>query len=286
MRQLAFVILCLAFAGAAQPAAPTASAYAFPHIPDSISGEADRTMFLIRHFWDASPAEAIAEPAVFETFLYATSKADSITRREVLTDLLDRSAVNPDVFHILTYLIDWHIGSPDGAFWDDEVYIHLMKHIVDSDLPDEYKLAPKWKIELLERNSVGTTAPDFRYIDRCGRPHEFYSEKSPCILVFADSGCTTCQTELRQYAPDLVPAVEAGWKLIVVYLNGEIPQYASAISAITPVADTDNAILANDLYVVRRLPSVYFINTDKQILARELKLHDTLYELNRLTSTQ
>ena len=264
MVRIRYILIAMMFCVGIHSSAAKQGEYVFPAVPDSIAGASDRAIYAVEHFWDNSTPEAMMEAKVMETFFYALGKVPESVRLRAITDLLDRNCRDLDRFSQIAWFVDTFIGTPDSIYRDDDLYVAAQRHIVCSSIPEEYKIAPRWRIELLSKNKVGDDATDLVFRDVSGQLLSLYGQSFPCVLIFADSGCEQC----RQ----------------VVYLDGTIPGDAVDAKNSVPVADIDNNILENDLYVVRRLPSAYLIDSHKKIVAKEVKLQE-LYRMIMTTNS-
>lgn len=284
MVRIRYILIAMMFCVGIHSSAAKQGEYVFPAVPDSIAGASDRAIYAVEHFWDNSTPEAMMEAKVMETFFYALGKVPESVRLRAITDLLDRNCRDLDRFSQIAWFVDTFIGTPDSIYRDDDLYVAAQRHIVCSSIPEEYKITPRWRIELLSKNKVGDDATDLVFRDVSGQLLSLYGQSFPCVLIFADSGCEQCRQEQELYAPDLLKIRQSGWNIIVVYLDGTIPGDAVDAKNSVPVADIDNNILENDLYVVRRLPSAYLIDSHKKIVAKEVKLQE-LYRMIMTTNS-
>lgn len=248
--------------------------FVFPAIPDSITDSGKRAEYVVCHFWDNALDADYTDAVVMETFFYALGKISQKERIIAVNNLIDSCIADLDRLSVVASFVDFHLGEPESPYRNDSLYLQSQRHIVDSEVPEEYKLAPRHRIELLTKNPLGAVAPDFTFRQKDGRIMRFAQVQMPCALVFAASECGRCRDELIKYSPDLHSLRLNGWTVLTVYLDGKIPPYTSDFSDIEVVADIGNNILENDIYVARRLPSVYLIDMDRKILEKELLLKD------------
>ena len=248
--------------------------YRFPIIPDSISDPDSRATYVVSHFWDNAETEAMTDAHVLETFFYALGKVPKNVRINAVNYLIDKCIGDTDRLSTVAWYIDFHLGSPESIYRDDTLYLQAQRHIVESPFPDEYKIAPRNRIELLSKNGKGEPAPDFTFTDGEGHQRNLSDIPMPCMLIFADSECGRCCQEQKRLRDELLELRNNGWNIITVYLDGIIPEYARDLPETESVPDTFGHILEDDLYVVRRLPSVYLIDRNKRILEKEINLNE------------
>lgn len=228
--------------------------------------------------WENSPLEAMMEPLAMEVFFYTLSKVPFETRCEAVYNVLDINITDLNRFSLIGQYLDLFIGSPDSDYWDDELYLASQRHIIHSAVPDEYKVTPKWRIELFSKTTIGNEAPNIPLKDYNGNITDLYSQHMPCLLIFANSDCEACQRELTRYNEELQALCKTEWNTVTVYLDGTIPSYANSAS----FADIDNNIIDNDIYVAGRLPSVYILDRRKKIVARDISLQDALDKITTI----
>ena len=275
-RIVLFLLSVMVYWGSANATSPVHHEYQFPVIPDSIVVPAERAAFLVRHFWSNSPIEAMVELQTMQTFFYALSKVPYTIKKEAVAITIDKASTDVDILSVVAYYIDCFIGSPESEYCDDELYLESQRLIISSPVPDEYKIAPRWRVGLLSKNPIGSKAPNVPFYDTDGNASDLYSQVMPCVVVFANSECLQCHEELTQFSAELGQMRQLGWNVIVVYLDGIIPVYAVEAKSVLLYADVDNYILENDVYVVRRLPSVYLLDSEIRILVNELRLRDVV----------
>lgn len=272
-----FIMLCLCVG---RIDAEIKTVYRFPVVPDSIIDMDGRVSYIVTHFWDDSPLEAMREPQTMETFFYAFSKTSQEVKRTAIRNLIDKCVVDTDLYSEVGYYMDFFIGTPESEYWDDDSYLYSQRYIVESPLPDEYKVAPRWRVDIISRTAIGTMAPDIPLRDSKGNMSSLYEQKMPCVIIFADSGCDRCRHEQIGHYDEMKRIGQFGWNIITVYLDGVIPSYADGPDNPSfSFMDVDRNILDNDIYMIRRLPSAYLLDNGKRIVAREIKIEDILSKI-------
>jgi len=276
LRNLSLVIM-ICFLGGYMAAKKT-NHYTYPAIPDSVSAPEDRLNYLATHFWENANEHDIYEPHVMESYFYVLSKAGPDIQKSAIKSLLESSFSNSDRFSTIAFYVDFFIGTPDSEYWNDDLYLYSQQCIIESSLSEEYKIAPQWRINLLSKNAIGSIGSDIHLSDINGHETLLSKLKLPCAVIFANSDCEQCKDEQIAHSADIDKIVNSGWNVVTIYINNIIPPYASELHS-TPYANTDNSIAEDNLYVVRRLPSVYLFDKDFKIIGRELKLQNLLHEV-------
>lgn len=272
MRKTLFVLISVLCWGGICVSTPAQTQYRFPTVPDTITDSKERTEYVVKHFWENSPSETCLEPQTMETYFYALTKVTFKVRCESVFKLIDDNICNLDRLSVIGFYLDSFVGNPESDYWDDDLYLASQHYIVNCSIPEEYKITPKWRIELFSKTAIGKDAPNVVLKDIYGNTTDLYHQKMPCLLIFANSECERCKNEQSLYSTEIKEAHKMGWNTITVYLDGVIPPHAST----SAFADIDNHIIDDNVYVVRRLPSVYLIDSNKKIVARELKLSDAI----------
>lgn len=257
----------------------SSSTFQFPVIPDSITDRQERLEYVADHFWDNSTNNELLNYPNLETYFFTLSHIEKTKKLHLLNKFVSQCMTDTATYPVISYAVDFLLGSPDSEYWDDTAYLYVQNLILESNLPEEYKIAPRWRIDLLSKNAVGDLAPSTELIDSEGKIIEIRKLKMPCILIFADSDCNRCEEELSASQNILLELHNSGWNIAVVYLDGIIPQYTFKFNIFAPYSDTEQRILENDIYVARRLPCAYVLDSEARILARELKLLDIKNEI-------
>lgn len=262
----------------------TNPAYKYPAIPDSIISVSDRQSYLALHYWDYAEEKDFYEPTIAESFFYILSKTSSEPKEAALKHALELSYHDYNRLSMVTFYIDFFIGTPESEYWDDELYLFSQKCIIESNVPEDFKIAPQWRIEVLSKNPLGSIGPDMQLADEQGTVTFLSKLKMPCAVIFASSDCERCKEEQELFASNIEEIRIKGWNVITVYSGDNIPTYASSINSV-PYLDIGKCIEKNDLYIVRRYPSVYLFDKDFKIVGKELKLQDILNHKSHTLTT-
>lgn len=259
----------------------SSNTFQFPIVPDSIVNRQERLEYVAKHFWDNSTNNELLSYPNLETYFYTLSHIENTKKLNLLNEFVNKYMTDTISYPVISYAIDFLLGSPDSEYWDDNAYLHVQNLIIESELPEDFKIASRWRIGLLSKNAVGELAPDVELCDSIGRITEITELRMPCILIFADSDCNRCEDELIASQDILSQLYDRGWNIAVVYLDGIIPQYAIKLNFLMPYSDAKQRILGNDIYVARRLPCAYILDSDARILAKEIKLMNINSEITK-----
>lgn len=264
----------------ADDSALTSFGYRFPVVPDSITHPKERAEYLARHFWDTVALKDYDNPVSFNTFLYVVSLTSPEVQKECIDAFLDETFADLDLYSKIAYYLDITIGNAESGLRNDSLYLHAQKHIVGSNLPPEYKTAPVWRISLFEKNKQGSIAKALTLPDETGKEFNLLDLPKPLVVAFAGSECSNCKLELPLLTDRLQDLEANNWTTVIIYVDGKKPGYELPENCYV-LYDKDKKILDDDLYLIRRLPSLYVIGDENIILKSECTIEDFLKEFIR-----
>lgn len=243
--------------------------YPLPSVPSEITEPHARASVICARFWDNALFPAGVPDSVtpaleqaMANFIAIASMADtpdSVSvgiRRMIEKGGLDRSM----------NLAEHYLYDPNSPLRSEETFLLFLNE------------APQWeRTEMLRdqvmKNRVGTRAADFPYVDAKGRKgtlNGFVKAHGETFVYFFDSECDVCKA--------LIPtAAEAAGERAVLAVCPEVnaTKFDEALSLFpadwTVVRDLGE-IDANDLYIFPALPSVYLLDSDLTVQAKDLPL--------------
>lgn len=256
----------------------TSFGYRFPDVPDSIKQPKERAEYLACHFWDNVALKDYENLVSVNTFLYVVNLITPEQQDRCLAKFLTESFTDLDLYSKIAYYLDITIGDAESDLRNDRLYLYAQKFITDSSLPLEYKIAPAWRISLFEKNMQGAQATDLKLSDESGNEVNLLDLPKPLIVVFASSECSRCKKELPNFVFRFNELESSNWNIAIIYVDGKKPEYTLPKNCYV-LFDTDKSIIEDDLYLIRRLPSLYLIDEDNIIIKSELTVDDLLKKL-------
>lgn len=273
-RILLIVVLVAGFF--TRPAAD--AAITLPNIPDSLTSAQQRAEYLLHHFRDNIPDDStlFTNPEMMQVFVHTASYCrDSVATIEY-RKLLHSSFNNPDYYSSLMYHLDYIMGDPASEYRNDVLMEVLLEDVLESSLPDDYKIWPRAKIHELKRNQVGTKCAEIEITTTSGSKIRLsdHADKR-LLLVFAASTCPDCHRLLKTL-PEDKPFNDfirsSKLQVVTIYIDGKMPQDLSFPSDWIVGVDTKRRILDAGAYSAHHLPSFYIIDSGGVVEAKELTL--------------
>ncbi|MEO7530397.1 MAG: redoxin domain-containing protein [Sediminibacterium sp.] len=286
---------------------------ATPAIP-MINGKADSTYpyrFVKEHFWDdvlfnddRLLRTPFFEKKVDEYYKNLVSPEPDSVIKEVKYMLLMARTGKEMYPYLLTKFTNKYMN-PE-FMGQDKVFVYLFENFYAKG--DTMLLNPTSRKVITERayslmaNQIGQPAPPLDLTDTSGKITSLYNINAPfTVVAFWDPNCGHCKEEI----PRLDSMYEAKWKkygvaVYSVYIyNNELPVWKNFIrekklSNWVHAYETNEAKAATEkagkpnyrqLYDIQKTPTVYLLDKDKHIIAKQLSLEqfDDLIEAKRKT---
>lgn len=284
---------------------------AAPAIP-VVNGKADSTYpyrYVKEHYWDdvlfndnRLLRTPFFEPKVDEYFKNLVSPEPDSVIREVNYMLLMARSGKEIYPYLLTKFTNKYMN-PE-FMGQDKVFIYLFENFYAKG--DTMLLSTESRKVIVDRayslmaNQIGLPAAPLDLTDTSGKITSLYNIKAPfTIVAFWDPNCGHCKEEI----PRLDSIYEAKWKkygvaVYSVYIyNNDLPAWKRFISeknlsGWVHAYETKEAKTADEkanranyrqLYDIQKTPTVYLLDKDKHIIAKQLSLEqfDDLIEAKR-----
>lgn len=271
-----FLVVALVAGFLFQPAA--GAAIKLPNIPDSLTNAQQRAEYLLHHFRDnvSDDSTLFADPEMMQVFVHTASYCrDSVATIEY-RKLLHLSFSNPDYYSALMYHLDYIMGDPASEYRNDLLMETLLEDVLESSLPDDYKIWPSAKLHEVKQNRVGSKCADLAISTASGNDIKLsdHTDKR-LLLVFAASTCPDCHRLLKTL-PEDKPFNDfirsSKLQVVTIYIDGKIPQDLSFPSDWIVGIDTKRRILDAGAYSAHHLPSFYIIDSGGVVEAKELTI--------------
>lgn len=258
-----------------------------PVVPDTLRTPDVRAAFIIAHFWDdldfVNDNRAVnpifMEQAMvneFSIFPYA----DSLARKSGVDSLMWRAQAKPEALKVVMDIAEKYLYSTDSPMMDTESYIMFLEDYIASPVPAEVsKIRPRSQLEVAKKNRPGTQAADFRFKSREGKWTSLNEVpvKGDIMLIFYDPDCDHCQQIITDIKAD--PEINAKlangtMTVLAIYSGDDFDLWEQNNSSLpqTWIVGYENGMIQDDgRYVIRELPSIYLLSSDRKVLRKEMR---------------
>lgn len=174
-----------------------------PEIPPVYTDQRERAKYLVTHYWDKfnfADTSLIWMPEIteqaFVDFLQVLPYVSYTDAEKEISGMLDK-ALSADtlMFAYFTVLYDKYLYNPNSPMLNEELYIPVLKYIVNSERVGEIdKMRPAFRLEMALKNRVGNSATDFTYTLPSGKKGKLSGINADyTILFFNNPDCNACR---------------------------------------------------------------------------------------------
>lgn len=254
-----------------------AQGFSYPIPPDSIRDRQGRVTFMIEHFWNKETirdTNLFQSPKLLMDYLYLLQQTDEEEATQHTKTFIDIASGKLTFANILFWL-DNILYDSSSQLYDESLYTKLLNAVMVSNVDSVMKMLPAQRLEMMHKNQIGNKATNFTFVDKSEAENELYQIEAPLLLlIFNNPDCSLCNKSEE--------LIENDMQLQALVTNGQL-----TILAITPNAeydewiehtypsnwivgfDKDKNIYNKRLYDIQRLPCMYLLDEDKQVLLKE-----------------
>jgi len=282
-------LLCVA--AAFLPLAPVgawaqvAAAFPYPAIPQELRTVDMRVDFLTEHYWDCydfSDTALVHKPDIteqgFANFIDLLPRVDSATAVKgvaVFSGLAFRTSTPRRVRENFAELAEHYLSDPNSPMRSDALYMLFLDRLAAS---PAFSQAERerfvFKRTNIAKNSMGTTAADFAYVDRSGRKGTLHTtEGEYTLLYFYDPDCEHCHETTSLFSKNSLLTDNPRLTVLAVYPDADTdlwrkepqPFPAKWIDAYSP----NGEIAEKQLYYIRATPTILLLDRQKRVLLKD-----------------
>ncbi len=259
-----------------------------PQVPASLTTPEARAAYVLTHYWDAldfadttiARSAAFMEPH-FATYATLFPIVSTEVTSEAAAALLKRAEADRDAYNLLVATSDTYLGENDSPVANTEAYLAFLRAASEAAYLDPARLTRVRALrESLEKNRPGTPATDFDVVLRSGDTSSAMQLASPdglTLLLFHDPECEDCSALIGKMSGDpIIAEALAGGKLKIVAVNvsGDRDHWTADPNHIpagwTDTFSPEGEVMAEEIYYLPVLPSVYLIDGSHRVVSREL----------------
>ncbi len=257
-----------------------------PEVPVLLLSPESRAAYVVEHFWDAMNFEDISRSRNrdfmeqnFVNYISLFPLADTAVCRTSVVSLLRRAETDAAAYRLLVELAEHYLYDAGSPLMNETYYTWFLEEIIRSkQLKKSERIRPQQQLAVVRKNRVGTPAADFIYETPDGQRHTLYDTTDEyTLLLFYDPTCDHCKEIIDELRHDVYISLRtAGGRLRVLAVCVDVPretwlrQRALLPADWTAGFDADDVIDGGERYVLRAMPSLYLLDSDKKVLLKDV----------------
>lgn len=257
--------------------------FVIPTAPVTMSREA-QIDYLADHYWDNFPfADSLAlvradSAAMLRHFAQFTALlSQNPLRRAPMDTLMHRAEKSRFTLDYFVSLADEVLHNPNAPLRSSELYIPVLEAQLRAPYYDHYeRIYPEHALQMALKNRLGEPATDFRFRTRAGVEQSLYKLQADYTLIFfSNPDCSMCGMlkELILHDAEIVEQLTNGrLKMLLLYPDEDLKAWRAAEPAEEvwiDACDESGAILREELYDLRAIPSLYLLDRQKRVLVKD-----------------
>ncbi len=309
-RHLTILLLCLtawhrseAQTGKVIPAGrlrdATAIELPLPRVPATLREPGKRAEYILTHFWDAmdfrDTTRSLDKEFMeqnFVNFANLFQYTDTAVIPSVVHILMKKAEAMPQSYTLIGQLAEKYLYDMDSPMYNEEQFIPFLKEYVSTAVLTEYeKIRPAYMLNDVLKNRTGSTATDFTYVARHGARRTLHStESEKILLLFYDPACENCKRTIEELSTcatlqDMVSEKRLTVLAVSPYTDEKSRRTKNGFPKEWTVGTRTGDILEKELYAIRRIPTLYLLDKDKKIIAKDISTQ-TLFSILSQTAAQ
>lgn len=296
VKYLSFILLLVLTACKSGPAASqeqngkqdTVKVFNLPDIPVVLNTVSQRADYMVKHYWDRfdfTDTTYVSQIDVAEQawvdycdLLEHVPLSDAQT---AIKETIGRAGKNKKMLDFFAELADKYLYDPNSPMRNEELYIPVLEALTASPMLNETeKIRPQARLELAQKNRLGTKALNFTYTLDSGAKGTLYQFPAEYTLLFINNpGCHACAEMIEGLkSSPVINGFIAGKKLKVLslYPDEELDEWKKHREDFakewTNGYDKELVIKNKNLYDLRAIPTLYLLDKNKTVLLKDATL--------------
>lgn len=267
--------------------------FVLPLIPEILTDPAERTSYLVSHFWDRfdfSNRDLIQRPDITEqAFVDYINILPTVTKEEgdrSLMYTMEKTASDTLFYRHFASLFEKYYYNPNSPFRNEEYYLPLLKQFVQSPLLEEEVISRyTFQLEMVSKNRIGQKSNDFHYTIASGLTFTLYELQSEyTLLMFTNPGCATCATVVKQLnnskplndALAMNTSKRTMLAILNIYPDQDLTAWQSHLLDMPArwihAYDKEMEITRRRLYDIKAIPTLYLLDKEKRVILKDTSI--------------
>lgn len=296
VKYLSFILLLVLTACKSGPAASqeqngkqdTVKVFNLPDIPVVLNTVSQRADYMVKHYWDRfdfTDTTYVSQIDVAEQawvdycdLLEHVPLSDAQT---AIKETIGRAGKNKKMLDFFAELADKYLYDPNSPMRNEELYIPVLEALTASPMLNETeKIRPQARLELAQKNRLGTKALNFTYTLDSGAKGTLYQFPAEYTLLFINNpDCHACSEMIEGLKSSPVIngfIADKKLKVLSLYPDEELDEWKKHRSDFakewTNGYDKELVIKNKNLYDLRAIPTLYLLDKNKTVLLKDATL--------------
>lgn len=197
----------------------------------------------------------------------------------LIAKLIARASATKPMLEYFAFLTETVLHDASSPLLNEELYLPVLEALVASPHLDEWeKVAPEHALKIALKNRVGHVAEDFTYTMANGKTGTMHALKADYVLIYINNpGCPMCRkiTEGLIASPVVTEGIAQNRiKILAIYPDEDLAEWRKHTGDFPATwingYDAGTRINVEGLYDLRAIPSIYIVDADKRVLARDV----------------
>ncbi|MDR3268833.1 MAG: DUF5106 domain-containing protein [Tannerella sp.] len=258
-----------------------------------------RAEYLTMHYWDhfnfddtayVGSAARITEQAIVD-YISVLPYASYPAIINGIKHLMDEAEKNEAMYAFFSSQMEHYLYDVNSSLRNDDFFVPVLEHMVASKtLNEPRKTRPELLLSQLRKNRTNTPAANLHYTTASGARSSLHDLKSDYILMmFHNLNCGNCKELTAQI--EASPAIKEMQKrkrltILAIYPGQDLEAWRNHLAEMPAswinAYDHEEAIYAQELYVLRIMPTLYLIDKNYQVIMKDAALNYVEYFLNSI----
>lgn len=260
--------------------------FPYPTVPDRITSLHERCNYLITHFWDrcnfknAFSSYPLMNATVGD-FLSFMPYATADTAHIAITELISKVKKNPKHTLALATMAKGYLMSDTAEYVSEELYLPFAQAVADNKkIPAADREPFAREARIIANSQIGARINDMTLVHPDGTTSLLSAHGAPMILLFftSDSDSGSAMARLRLSADYALNKMIAEQRLHIVNIHtgNDIDKWQTWAAGAPENWVTARCDEANELYDLRVLPEIVYLNRKFKVLGKNLSVDDII----------
>lgn len=263
----------------------TIKSFTLPPIPVTLTTPEQRAEFIVKHYWDNvnfADSNYVHHPDITEQawadYCDILNHVPLHIAQQAIKATIRKTETERKVFDYVTELADKYLYDPNSPMRNEEYYISVLEAMIASPILNETdKIRPEARLELANKNRIGTRALDFTYTLASGKQGTLYQLKSDFTLLFINNpGCHACTEtiEALKSIPMLGELIKnKKMTVLAFYPDEELDEWREHRNEFPAEwingYDKTFTLKNENRYDLKAIPTLYLLDANKKVILKD-----------------